>query len=65
MRSFKQWLVLSRIQHGVTGKYHEAGETVELGHLSKDELAGLAAKGIIREVTEHGTDHGRDQRQVV
>ena len=56
----RRWQVLSRIQHSRTGAFHEPGEIVELGHLSAAEVADLVAKQIIREVNEHGTDHGSD-----
>jgi hypothetical protein len=56
----QEWLVLSRIQHGRTGAYHEPGEIVELAHLTAAEIADLVAKQIIKEVREHGTDDGSD-----
>lgn len=56
----RRWRVLSRIQHGRTGAYHEPGEVVELGHLSAEERADLVAKQIIEEVHEHGADDRGD-----
>ncbi len=56
----RRWRVLSRIQHGRTGVYHEPGEIVELDHLTAAELADLVAKGIIKKEVNHGSDDRSD-----